>query len=96
MADPAKLHIDILRSPLGRARGLGAAKAGTHHWWASRVTSVALVPLSIWFLFCVLGLLGAGAIRPAIFARLPLREVRQAQELLDRGAALGRIVMNLE
>lgn len=41
----------------------------------------------------VLGLLGAGAIRPAIFARFPLRDVRQAHELLDRGAALGRIVM---
>ena len=48
------------------------------------------------YMSSVLGLLGAGAIRPAIFARLPLREVRQAHELLDRGAALGRIVMNLE
>ena len=32
-----------LRSPLGRARGLGSAKDGTHHWWAQRVTAVALV-----------------------------------------------------
>jgi len=38
-----------LRSPLGRARGLGAAKEGLHHWWAQRVTAVALIPLSIWF-----------------------------------------------
>ena len=38
-----------LRSPLGRARGLGTAKEGLHHWWSQRVTAVALIPLSIWF-----------------------------------------------
>lgn len=40
-----------LRSPLGQARGLGAAKSGTHHWWAQRVTAVALLPLSLWLVF---------------------------------------------
>jgi succinate dehydrogenase / fumarate reductase membrane anchor subunit len=48
-----------LRSSLGRARGLGSAKEGVGHWWAQRVTAIALVPLSIWFVFAVLGLLGA-------------------------------------
>lgn len=38
-----------LRSPLGRAIGLGSAKAGFDHWWMERVTAVALVPLSVWF-----------------------------------------------
>jgi succinate dehydrogenase / fumarate reductase membrane anchor subunit len=38
-----------LRSPLGRARGLGSAKEGVAHWWAQRVTAVALVPLALWF-----------------------------------------------
>lgn len=38
-----------LRTPLARARGLGSAKSGTHHWWMQRVTAVALVPLSLWF-----------------------------------------------
>lgn len=48
-----------LRSPLATARGLGSAKSGTHHWWAQRVTAVALVPLVIWF---VIGLvMHAGA-----------------------------------
>lgn len=36
-------------SPLGRAMGLGSAKAGFDHWWTERVTAVALVPLSVWF-----------------------------------------------
>jgi succinate dehydrogenase / fumarate reductase membrane anchor subunit len=40
-----------LRSPLSKARGLGSAKQGLHHFWVQRVTAVALVPLSIWFAF---------------------------------------------
>jgi succinate dehydrogenase / fumarate reductase membrane anchor subunit len=31
------------RTPLGRARGLGSAKSGTGHWWAQRVTALALI-----------------------------------------------------
>ena len=45
-----------LRSPLGRVLGLGAAKEGVHHWWMQRLTSVALVPLSVWFAVSLLTL----------------------------------------
>ena len=38
-----------LQSPVGRVRGIGSAKNGTHHWWIQRVTAVALVPLTLWF-----------------------------------------------
>ena len=38
-----------LISPLNRVLGLGSAKGGTEHWWAQRLTAVALVPLGIWF-----------------------------------------------
>jgi len=37
------------RTPLARVRGLGSAKSGTHHWWMQRLTAIALVPLSLWF-----------------------------------------------
>jgi succinate dehydrogenase / fumarate reductase membrane anchor subunit len=37
------------RTPLARARGVGSAKTGTHHWWMQRLTAIALVPLSLWF-----------------------------------------------
>ena len=37
------------RTPLARVRGLGSAKSGTRHWWLQRLTAVALVPLSLWF-----------------------------------------------
>jgi succinate dehydrogenase / fumarate reductase membrane anchor subunit len=49
-----------LRSPLGRARGLGSAKDGLHHWWAQRVTAVALIPLTIWFASAIIALAGTG------------------------------------
>ena len=39
-----------LRSPLGRAAGLGSAGHGVAHWWAQRITAVALIPLAPWFL----------------------------------------------
>lgn len=42
-----------LRSPLGRARGYGSAKEGVQHFWVQRVSAVALVPLSLWFVFSV-------------------------------------------
>lgn len=48
-----------MRSSLGRARGLGSAKEGVHHWWGQRVSAIALVPLSLWFVASVIGQLGA-------------------------------------
>ncbi len=49
-----------MRTPLAQARGLGPAKSGgTSHWWAQRLTSLALVPLMLWFVFAVIGQIGA-------------------------------------
>ncbi len=48
------------RSPLARARGLGAAGEGAAHWWAQRLTAVALVPLLLWFAASVCAMTGAG------------------------------------
>ena len=47
------------RSPLSRARGLGSAKEGTHHWWMQRVTAIALIPLVVWFAISLVMLTGA-------------------------------------
>lgn len=38
-----------LNTPLARVRGLGSAKNGTAHWWAQRLTALALVPLGLLF-----------------------------------------------
>jgi succinate dehydrogenase / fumarate reductase membrane anchor subunit len=47
-----------LRTPLGRVLGKGAAKEGVHHWWVQRVSSVALIPLAVWFVVALLSLPG--------------------------------------
>lgn len=47
-----------MRSPLGRARGLGSAKDGVSHFWWQRLTAVALIPLAFWFVFSVVSLAG--------------------------------------
>jgi succinate dehydrogenase / fumarate reductase membrane anchor subunit len=39
------------RTDLARARGLGAAKHGAGHWLSERITSILLVPLSVWAVF---------------------------------------------
>ena len=48
-----------MRSPLGRALGLGSAKEGVEHWWRQRITALALVPLTLWFVVALIGLVGA-------------------------------------
>jgi succinate dehydrogenase / fumarate reductase membrane anchor subunit len=48
-----------MRTTLGRVRHLGSAKEGTHHWWAQRVTALALIPLVIWFVIQVIRFSGA-------------------------------------
>jgi succinate dehydrogenase / fumarate reductase membrane anchor subunit len=51
---------DGMRSPLGRAVGLGSAKEGVEHWWRQRLTAVALVPLGLWFVASLLAHVGGG------------------------------------
>lgn len=61
-----------LRSPLGRVRGLGSAKDGTGHWWAQRLTALALIPLGLWFCAAVIAMTGADYATVAAWAGSPL------------------------
>ncbi|GAA0442279.1 MULTISPECIES: succinate dehydrogenase, hydrophobic membrane anchor protein [Sphingomonas] len=38
---------------IGRVRGLGSAKQGTHHWWHQRLTAGSNLLLLLWFLFSI-------------------------------------------
>jgi succinate dehydrogenase / fumarate reductase membrane anchor subunit len=66
-------HVDMLRSPLGRARGLGSARSGSRHWWGQRLTAVALVPLTLWFIWSVLRLTNASQSDIADWLSSPVR-----------------------
>jgi succinate dehydrogenase / fumarate reductase membrane anchor subunit len=68
-------NLSTLRTPLGRVRGLGSARGGTHHWWMQRVTSVALLPLTIWFVFAMVGLAGATYVETLLWIARPLNAV---------------------
>lgn len=57
MADARKpVHVAVMRSQLGRVRGLGSARAGSGAWWVERLTSLALVPLTLWFIASAISL----------------------------------------
>ena len=75
MSNDTTPTIHIRRSQLGRAQGLGAAKSGVHHWWAQRVTAVALLPLSLYFVYSVLALAGASRAEMAGFMAEPWNAV---------------------
>ena len=48
-----------MRDEMSRVKGLGAAKEGLHHWWAQRLTALALIPLGLWFVASLVQMAGA-------------------------------------
>jgi succinate dehydrogenase / fumarate reductase membrane anchor subunit len=45
-----------IKTPLGRVLGHGSAKEGVGHWWIERLTAIALLPLTVWFVWSLLSL----------------------------------------
>jgi succinate dehydrogenase / fumarate reductase membrane anchor subunit len=64
-----------LRSPLGRVRGMGSARSGAHHWWMQRVTSIALLPLTIWFILSLATSAGMSHFEVLLWIGQPLNAV---------------------
>lgn len=48
------------KTDFARVQGLGSAGDGAHHWWLHRLSAVALVPLTLLFLFPFARTLGGG------------------------------------
>lgn len=48
-----------LATHLHKARGLGSAKSGAHHWIAQRISAIALFPLGLWFIYSFIILVAA-------------------------------------
>ena len=59
------------RTPIARARGLGSAKDGTHHWWMQRITAIALVPLTVWLVASLVAVGAADHARTVEWIRSP-------------------------
>lgn len=51
--------MSAFRTPLKQVRGLGSPREGVSHWWAQRVSAIALAPLSLWFVWLAASLTGA-------------------------------------
>jgi len=67
-----------MSTPLQRVRGLGASHSGTGHFWRQRVTAAALVPLSLWLLYAVIGLAGTTEVSALFFFAHPWNAILMA------------------
>ena len=61
-----------MRTDLGRVRGLGTAKEGVHHWWMQRLTAIALIPLTLWFITSIATLNNASYTETVNWLSIPL------------------------
>ena len=64
-----------MRSPLGRAMGLGSAKEGVEHWWMARVSAVALIPLTLWFVASIIAHTGSDYATFIVWLRTPIAAI---------------------
>jgi succinate dehydrogenase / fumarate reductase membrane anchor subunit len=60
------------RPAIGRVTGLGSAKEGTHHFWIQRLTAIALVPLTLWFVASIVSLVGDDLVQVKAWFASPL------------------------
>jgi len=61
-----------MRTPLSLVRGHGSAKSGAHHWWAQRLSAIALAPLFLWFVASFLVVAGGDYAAAVSWVRSPL------------------------
>ncbi len=66
---------DDMRTPLARAIGLGSAKDGVQHWWMQRVSAIALVPLTVWFIAAIIAQTGDDYTAFVAWLRNPITDI---------------------
>jgi succinate dehydrogenase / fumarate reductase membrane anchor subunit len=72
------MHIDdkaALRSPLKKALGLGSTHSGAQVWISERITAIALIPLTLWFVYQAVRLCHADYATCAAFVASPLNAI---------------------
>jgi succinate dehydrogenase / fumarate reductase membrane anchor subunit len=73
MAGPSSAN--RFRTPMSRARGLGASHHGVGHFVTERVSGIALIPLALWAIFAGLRLASLGFDGAAEWVSIPLNAV---------------------
>jgi succinate dehydrogenase / fumarate reductase membrane anchor subunit len=68
-------NMQNMRTPLARAIGLGFAKEGVGLWWAERVSAVALVPLTLWFVASIIAHTGSDYATFIVWLKMPLTAI---------------------
>jgi succinate dehydrogenase / fumarate reductase membrane anchor subunit len=84
---------ESIRTPLGKVRGLGAAKEGVHHFIALRAASVALIFLLPWFLISLFNAVRSGYDGAIDFIADPINAVLI---LLTVGASLYHMQLGMQ
>jgi succinate dehydrogenase hydrophobic anchor subunit len=69
------MNRERMRSPLGRALGLGSAKDGAEQWWLERVTAIALVPLTVWFAASIIVHMGSDYVTFIAWLQTPIATI---------------------
>jgi|TARA_B110000196_G_scaffold314750_1_gene323349 succinate dehydrogenase / fumarate reductase membrane anchor subunit len=64
-----------MRTQLGEVRGLGSAKTGTSHFWMQRLTALALIPLTLWFVASLASMGSADYADAVAWVKSPLTSV---------------------
>jgi succinate dehydrogenase / fumarate reductase membrane anchor subunit len=71
----AEKHSERFRTPLSRARGLGASRHGVGHFITERVSGIALAPLLLWGVFAGLKLAAGDFEGAAVWLSNPINAV---------------------
>lgn len=76
------MNREPMRSPFGKALGLGSAKDGVEHWWLQRVIAIALVPLTVWFAATLIVHAGNDYATFIVWLRAPIATILMALLLI--------------
>jgi len=61
-----------MTNPLAKARGMGSAKEGVHHWYAQRASALLLIVLVGWLIYAIFSLSGADYTAARSFVSQPV------------------------
>jgi succinate dehydrogenase / fumarate reductase membrane anchor subunit len=71
--------VSEIQTPLAQvSRIAGVKQGGASHWWGQRLSAIVLAPLTLWFVFSALGLVGADHSAFVIWLSFPVNTLLMA------------------